>query len=175
MLKKLILTKFNKTFFNQSYFICIMQREKSVGAIIYEKEDDKIKFLILYKIANDKYKESWDFSRGNIEKEEDEKQTAVREIKEETGINDLKFIEGFRERTNFVYKKQGNLIFKEIIYLLAETKKKEVVLSFEHNNYLWLDFNEAFNKITFKNTKDVLKLANDFLIKREKEGLNRFL
>lgn len=152
-----------------------MQREKSVGAILYRKENNKIKFLLLYKKANDNYKESWDLSRGNIEKEEDEKQTVMREIKEETGINDLKFIDGFRERMNFIYKKQGNLVFKEIIYLLAETKTKEVVLSFEHNDYSWLEFSESFEKITFKNTKDVFKLANDFLIKREKEGLNRFL
>ncbi len=152
-----------------------MQREKSVGAIVYRKEDNKIEFLLLYKRAHDSYKESWDFSRGNIEKGEDEKQTVIREIKEETNIVELKFIDGFKGRINFIYKKQGELIFKEIIYLLAETKTKEVKLSFEHDDYGWFNYQDALDKITFKNSKDILKLANDFLIRREKGGLKRFL
>ena len=54
-------------------------------------------------------------------------------------------------------------IFKIVTFLLAETKTKEVKVSFEHLGYEWLSYEEAFKKLTFKNAKEILKKANDYL------------
>lgn len=147
-----------------------MIKEISVGAVVFRKEDDSFKFLILYKKPSNHYRESWDFPRGNIEKNETEEETARREIKEETGITDLNFIKGFREKIRFFYKRDGKLVHKEIIYLLAKTEQEKVVLSYEHNDYRWANFDEALNLLTHKSSKEILIKAMKFL----KTSLNKF-
>ncbi len=71
-----------------------MPRELSAGAIVFRREKE-IKYLLLYKEASNNYKESWDFPKGNVEKDEDEIETAKREVKEEAGIEDINLIKGF--------------------------------------------------------------------------------
>ena len=60
-----------------------MLREKSCGAVIFIKKDDSTKYLLLNYEAG-----HWDFVKGNVEPNETEKETVVRELKEETGITD---------------------------------------------------------------------------------------
>ena len=152
-----------------------MPREISAGAIVFRREpekssgQEKIKFLILqYSLGH------WDFPRGNIEKGETEKETAQREIAEETGIKKIKFIEGFRETTKWWYKKPVELsgkkqkktlenIFKIAIMFLAEVKDKEVKLSWEHKDYQWLEADAAKKKLTFENSRGLLDKAVKFL------------
>ncbi len=145
-----------------------MLYEKSAGTIVFRREKERIRYLLLYKKVSGHYRETWDFPKGNIEKGEDEKQTARREAEEETGIKDLRFTPGFKERIKFFYKKEGELVLKEIFFYLAETLKKKVILSFEHNDYKWLLFEEAESQLTFKNSKEILKRANKFLQKKLK-------
>jgi hypothetical protein len=46
---------------------------------------------------------------------------------------------------------------------LAETKEKNVQISFEHIGYEWLPFEEALERLSFQNAKEILKKANEFL------------
>jgi len=46
---------------------------------------------------------------------------------------------------------------------LAKTNEKNIKLSHEHNDYLWLEYNDALKKTTFENAKNVLTKANEFL------------
>ena len=141
-----------------------MITEKSAGAIIYNIKNKK--FLLLFRKANEKYRESWDFPRGLVE--EDEKLTVEREVKEETGIEEIKFIPKFKEIISFFYRKDNELVKKEIIYYLIETLQEKVELSYEHDNYKWLDFEEALKLLTHKSSKDILKKANEFLKENSK-------
>ena len=134
-----------------------MINQKSCGAIIFIK-DEEIEYLLLeYGLGH------WDFPRGLIEENETEQETAVREIKEETGIAKIKFIPNFREKIHFFYKKDNVLISKEVIYLLAKSETKEIKLSFEHTNYKWLNYKEAVKGLTFKTSKNALKKADETL------------
>ncbi|MEM4152741.1 MAG: NUDIX domain-containing protein [Candidatus Pacearchaeota archaeon] len=143
----------------------MVEKEKSCGVIIFRKENKKILYLLLYRKASKQYKEMWDFPKGNIEKNESEKEAAVREVKEETGIVDLKFISSFKESINFFYRKDNKLIFKTVIFLLAETNQEEIKLSFEHDDYKWATFNEALKLLTHKNSKEILIKAKNLLKK----------
>lgn len=135
-----------------------MPLEKSAGAIVFRRENDKIKYLLIqYGWGH------WEFPRGLIEKGENLEETARREIKEEAGIKDIEFIPGFKEWIKFFFKLKGKNIMKIATFLLAETKTKEVKLSHEHKNYAWLECKEALEKLTFKNSKEILKKANGFL------------
>ena len=70
-----------------------MTKEISAGIIIYRKTEDGLKFLLLYHGRG-----YWNFPKGKIESEERSFQTALREIKEETGLSrdDLKLNQHFK-------------------------------------------------------------------------------
>jgi 8-oxo-dGTP pyrophosphatase MutT (NUDIX family) len=138
-----------------------MPIEKSAGAVVFRRDNNKIKYLLIqYGWGH------WEFPRGLIEKGESLEDTASREIEEETGIKDIKFIPGFREWIKFFFKLKGKTIMKIATFLLAETQTKEIKLSSEHKDYTWLEYEQAQEKLTFKNSKDILKKANNFLISK---------
>jgi bis(5'-nucleosidyl)-tetraphosphatase len=131
--------------------------EKSCGAVVFLKNNEE-KYLILHYGAG-----HWDFVKGNIEPNESEKETVVRELQEETAIVNAKFVEGFREKIEYFYRRQGTTIHKQVIFFLIETYTDQVRLSFEHVGYTWLNYQNAMKKLTFKNAKDVLRKAHDLL------------
>jgi len=141
-----------------------MPIEKSAGAVIFRKEGGKIYYLLLHYPSNAKApREYWDFPKGHIEKGENLEETAKREVEEETGLKDIKLIEGFKEWIKYFFKFKGKNIFKIVTFFLAETKTKTVKVSFEHIGFKWLPYEEAIEKLTFKNAKEILKKANDYL------------
>jgi 8-oxo-dGTP pyrophosphatase MutT (NUDIX family) len=138
-----------------------MPIETSCGAIIFNRDRGKIKYLLLHYSSG-----HWDFVKGHKEKDEDDFETVIRETKEETGISDLKFIDGFKERITYFYKTpNGKNNLKQVFFYLAETKTINVKLSFEHIGFEWLEFEEAYNRVTYKNAKEVLLKAHTFLKK----------
>lgn len=149
-----------------------MPKETSAGAVVLRKEDSKIYYLLLH------YKSGhWDFPKGHIEEGESEEETVKREVAEETGIKDIKIVGGFKKWIKYFFrrtydlkrpeKKKAPWVFKIVIFYLVETKTKEVKISFEHIGFKWLSYEEALKQITFKNGKEILKKANDFLMKPE--------
>jgi tRNA nucleotidyltransferase (CCA-adding enzyme) len=148
-----------------------MQVEKSVGLIIIRKEND-FKFLILYKKASGAYKEQWEFPKGNVEANENEKSTAIREIREETGLpeKEIKFLD-FHEKISYFYRNEQGLVKKEVTYLMAQTTKIDIKISVEHNSYQWAGYLEAFELLTQRTSKDLLKKAFDFLRKSQRQKI----
>ena len=138
-----------------------MLREKSCGAVVYVKSGDSTKYLLLNYAAG-----HWDFVKGNVEPNETEKQTVVRELMEETGITTAEFIDAFKETIAYFYRRQGLTVHKEVVFFLMESPTEEVKLSFEHVGFIWLDYAHAMEKLTFKNAKDVLTKAHNFLTKK---------
>ena len=135
-----------------------MLREKSCGAVVFLKKDNQTKYLLLNYAAG-----HWDFVKGNVEPNEAEKQTVTRELQEETGITDAKFIDGFREPIGYFYRRQGLTVHKEVVFFIMETNTEQVQISFEHIGFIWLDYKHAMEKLNFKNAKDVLQKAHDYL------------
>ncbi len=143
-----------------------MPREKSSGAIIYRLENEVPHFLLLHYHSG-----HWEFAKGHVEEGETEEGAALREIKEETGIDDITIIPGFKENIKYFFKNNYDLkkeekakapwIFKLVVFFLAKTHVKKVILSREHIGFAWLPYQEASKKLTFKNAKNLLKKAND--------------
>ncbi len=138
-----------------------MLREKSCGGVVFINNQEKTRYLLLNYAAG-----HWDFVKGNVEPNETEKQTATRELQEETGIVDAQFIEDFRESINYFYRRQGFMVNKEVVFFIIESQTDKVQLSFEHIGFIWLDYSRAMEKLTFKNAKDTLLKAHDFLKKK---------
>jgi 8-oxo-dGTP pyrophosphatase MutT (NUDIX family) len=142
-----------------------MPFEKSAGAIIYRVENGKEIYLLLHYAALDHRasKDYWDFVKGHVEKGEKEIDTLRREAKEETGLDDLELVMGFSEWMKYFFVFEGKKIFKIVTYLLARTATKEITISNEHIGYEWLPYEGALERLNFKNAKDMLKKAHDFL------------
>ncbi len=139
-----------------------MLNEKSCGAVVYTKDSETKYLLLQYEAGH------WDFVKGNVEQGENEKETTVRELGEETSITNARFIEGYREKIGYYYKRQGSTVYKEVVFFLMESPTKNVKLSFEHIGYAWLTYEAAMEKLTFKNARDVLQKAREYL---NKQGL----
>ena len=137
-----------------------MIEETSAGIVLFRKEDSKILFLLLHYPSG-----HWDFIKGKMEEGESTHETAIREAKEETGIIDITFLENFEEWINYDFQYQGELVHKKVVFFLAETKTKEVMISHEHLDYTWMDYNTSMEKTTFDNAKTVLTRAQMLLTK----------
>jgi len=135
----------------------LLLREKSCGTVVVLTNMEP-KYLLLHYEAG-----HWDFVKGNVEPNESEKDTVIRELKEETGIVDARFFDDFREKIEYFYRRQGTTIRKEVVFFLAETHTEKVTLSFEHVGYAWLNYQHAVEKLTFKNAKDILQKAHELL------------
>ena len=133
-----------------------MLEERSAGAIIYRQSPEGKMYLLLNYPSG-----HWDFVKGNIEKGETFKQTVLREIREETGIEDITFVDGFEDKVEYHYQRDGQVIHKEVIFFLANTKTNKVVLSYEHRDYTWLNFNDALEKLTYKTAQSLFKKIKD--------------
>jgi 8-oxo-dGTP pyrophosphatase MutT (NUDIX family) len=104
--------------------------------------------------------------KGNVEQGETEKQTVARELQEETSITQAEFIDNFRESINYFYRRQGLTINKEVVFFIIESKTDKVTISFEHVGFTWLDYQHVLDKLSFKNSKDVLQKAHEYLLKK---------
>ncbi len=137
-----------------------MIKEQSAGTVLFIEEYNEKLFLLLHYPTG-----HWDFVKGKIENNESLEQAAIRETKEETGITDIEFIKGFKEKIEYSFKFNGDIVQKEVIFFLAKTNTKQVKISDEHLDYVWLDFNNALNKITYENAKNILKKSKNYLEK----------
>ena len=135
-----------------------MIEETSSGVVLFRKENEKILFLLLHYPSG-----HWDFVKGKMEKGESTHQTAIRETKEETGINDVKFLDNFEEWIQYNFQFEGELVNKKVVFFLGETKTKEIKISHEHLNYTWMDYTTAMEKTTFDNAKTVLSKSYKLL------------
>ncbi|MBU0628433.1 MAG: NUDIX domain-containing protein [Nanoarchaeota archaeon] len=133
------------------------QKERSAGAIIFSINGHRSYLLLHYPEGH------WDFPKGHIEQDEEEKQAALREIKEETGISNIKFIEDFKEKIHYFYTGEKKLISKEVIFYLAEADSQEITISFEHIGFIWLPYKESLERLTYKNAKGLLERAEILL------------
>ncbi|MBI5148969.1 NUDIX domain-containing protein [Candidatus Pacearchaeota archaeon] len=137
-----------------------MIQETSCGAVIFFLEDSIPRYLLL------KYTNYWGFVKGNIEKGENEESTLKREAREEANISKLEIIHGFRHEIEYFYKLKGKIIKKNVIFLLGrinEEDSRKVKISFEHEAFIFKDYEEAQKMLKHKNEKLILEKVNEFL------------
>jgi 8-oxo-dGTP pyrophosphatase MutT (NUDIX family) len=122
-----------------------MRKEKSCGCIIIENE----KVLLVQEMEG-----HWGFPKGHVEAGETEAQTAIRETKEETNLN-VEVNTNKRYEINYIVRDD---IDKSVVYFISniidgKIKKQET----EINNIEWLPFQEAMERLTHENARDMFK------------------
>jgi len=134
-----------------------MVKQKSAGIVLFQNFHGTNHFLLL------NYPQGhWDFVKGKMERDETPHETARRETGEETGITDIEFIDGFEESVEYEFRFNDDLIQKKVIFFLAKTNTSKISLSHEHKNFVWLEYEDAMEKITFQNAEKILAKANNF-------------
>jgi len=141
--------------------VSILLEEKSAGAVVFHASDSSFEYLLL------KYEAGhWDFPKGAIEEGETELDTARREVREETALDGLKVIEGFRREIGYKYRKHGRLVSKRVAFYLIQSDSRSVRISREHRDFLWLKYEHAVKKLTYKTAKETLTEAHKFNMAR---------
>lgn len=134
-----------------------MPREISAGMILFRRTPEPHYLLLHYESGH------WDFPKGHIESGEDPEETAKRELQEETGISEMRLVDGYKQTLRYFFRQKGIGIFKVVIFFLAETTQSEVTLSAEHVGFDWLPYDAALARLTFKNSRDILIKAREHL------------
>lgn len=129
-----------------------MKKEKSCGCIVMHK--DKV-LLVKHN------KGHWDFPKGHVEEGETEKQTAIREVKEETNVN-VQILSDKKYQTNYIIKDKN--IDKDVIFFLAKPLNLNQKPQLEEVSISeWKKFEDALEVITFERSRNILKEAiNDY-------------
>ena len=141
----------------------------SAGVVLFcETEHGREYLLIRYPSGH------FDYARGHLEAGETKKEAALREVQEETGIESVQFFDK-EFHSKFFYIAKGNererrqsegrgvIIFKEVYLYPGKVANKNIRLSHEHTEYIWLPYEEALTKVTFGNAKRVLRETEAYL------------
>ena len=147
-----------------------MPVERSAGIIIFRNTPKGREYLVVHASGTGDgttRPDFWDFSKGLLEKGETGIDAARREVKEEVGIEDFLFVDGFKETVHYFTRRDGKPVPKFMAMFLAEVKDDKVRLSWEHDKYEWLPFVEARERISRTEMKKALESAEEYLKKKQ--------
>ena len=123
-----------------------MRKEYSCGAIVYNDEN-------LFLVIKHRYGGHYSFPKGHIEGLETKKETAIREVKEETNI-DIKIINDKEFITNYKFYMGDKMIDKEVTFFLAEAVNTNLIKQdAEINEVLWLSREQVLDILTYESDK----------------------
>lgn len=136
----------------------VSYNEKSCGAVIFKRENGQILYLTVeYRIE----KGYWGLTKGHVEPDETELETARREIYEEVGLKDLTFYDGFRAEISY-QPRPG--VTKLVIFFLAQAQNDRVEYHFkEQVDHRWLPYDEIIAQLTYDGDRGVVTQAAKFL------------
>lgn len=133
-----------------------MVKEKSCGALVFRWNNQRIEFLVLmHRLGG-----HWSFPKGHVEFGETEKQTALREVNEETGLN-IELQPGFRQKVSYS-PRSG--VYKDVVYFLGYAQDSNTVMQEEEVSAIkWVDIDEVHQELTYKNDRLLMSSAKRYL------------
>ena len=134
-----------------------MKYEKSCGAIVYTNINGKRLYLV-----EQMFDGHWGVPKGHVEENEKEEETALREIKEEVGL-DVIIDTGFRAVETYS-PKEG--VLKDVVYFVAYSKSMDTTMqAVEVRDIKWIELKEAINLTEFRDMQEIIMKADTYLCK----------
>ena len=132
------------------------QRETSAGGVVYRRIADGAPVFLLIR---DSYA-NWGFPKGHLEAGERAEDAALREVREEAGLNDLA-LRGRIDTIDWYFRFRGKLIHKVCHFFLMETSQSDTApLRAEGITACrWVAYGEATECISYGNARQVLHHA----------------
>ena len=129
--------------------------EKSCGAVVYKVENGTLYFLLEHMVQG-----HTSIPKGHVEGDETEAETALREIREETGL-EVKLDTAFRHEVQYS-PYEG--IEKQVIFFAAELAGGEMKnQECEVSSLEWVPYDRAIEAVTYDTDKEVLTHAAEYL------------
>lgn len=132
-------------------------REPTAGGIVYRRNaKTKAVEILLIQDAKDR----WTIPKGHIEEGESAKETAAREIGEETGLKEMKVL-NWLGKINFRYRRQQSLVLMTTEIFLVKALGDTDALQPEDwmNGIKWFSANEALDKIEYEDIGKIILIA----------------
>ena len=134
-------------------------RERSCGAVVYTGDGENRRYLVIRMNLG-----HCGLPKGHIEKYETEEETAIREVKEETGV-EITLVEGFRKSVEYSLSARTR---KESVYFLGRFDGDDVkIQEAEVSSYRLCPYEEARRLITYENDRVILDEAEKLISEME--------
>ena len=132
-------------------------REPTAGGIVfrYAKDSKDVEILLIQDAKN-----RWTIPKGHIEEGESSKETAEREIREETGLQEMKVL-NWLGKINFRYRRQQSLVLMttEIFLVKALGDTNDLKPEEWMNGIQWFPATEALDKIEYEDIGKIILLG----------------
>jgi 8-oxo-dGTP pyrophosphatase MutT (NUDIX family) len=132
-------------------------RETTSGGVVfrYDEKNGKVQILLMQDAKN-----RWTIPKGHVEPGEDPRDTAAREIMEETGLKEMK-VHSWLGKVNFRYRRAHTLVLMTMHIYLVEGKGNTDQLNPEEwlNDIKWLPSAEAVDKIAYDDIGKLILLG----------------
>ncbi len=136
-----------------------MKTEKSCGAVVFTREHDHLRYVIIRSTEG-----FYGFPKGHMEPGETEAETALREIREETGLT-VRLVGDFRTEDAHPLSREGRPdVMKQIIYFLAEFQAQPLrAQESEVSEIQLMSYENAMAHFQFESSKRILSEAHSYI------------
>ena len=132
-----------------------LEFEESYGILPFRHEEGTWRvLLILHRHGN-----HWGFPKGKADAEEHPKESAMRELKEETGLNVASFLSQNPLEERYEFARRGARVSKIVHYFPAKVEGSLSLQTDEVRAAKWATLVEALEQLTFDETKKLCKEA----------------
>ena len=132
-------------------------REVSAGGIVFRRFPEGFRFLLI----KDCYK-NWGFPKGHLEDGETPAQAALRETKEETGLEQVALTGPIRI-IDWHFRFRGKAIHKYCHFFLMESPDGDPKPQLDEGitDFVWVPLEGALEKLSYDNARGVLRRAGE--------------
>lgn len=139
-----------------------MNYEYSCGAVVFTRIGGVPHYLMVHEKTG-----HWGCPKGHMESGETERETALREIFEETGVR-VTLLEGFRAVTEYDLRDRIDTR-KRVVFFLAEFQQQELqVQQTEVADFAMVPYEKAMALLIHEDAKRILTRADNHLTGRHK-------
>ena len=122
-----------------------------IDAYVFRQTNEGLRFLLLKRAKTKMYEHLWQGVAGKIEGDEKAWETAIRELKEETGFRPVRMF--VADHVSRFYEAHGDRVNLVPVFGI-EVGNDAVALSEEHCEFKWLDFDTARSTLVWNGQKE---------------------